>query len=61
MRREATPWRSWLQAAGRAGIAPGEFWRLSMSEWRALASRQDSDAMTRREFDLLAVRFGGEA
>jgi hypothetical protein len=31
-----------------------------MSEWRALASRTDFDAMTRREFDLLAVRFGGD-
>ncbi len=34
------PWSKMLRAALAAGIAPDAFWRLSMSEWRALTSRE---------------------
>ena len=30
------PWRRWLHIAMRLGVAPEAFWRLSVTEWRAL-------------------------
>ena len=35
---DAAPWRAWLAFAAQLGIAPACFWRLSVREWRALAS-----------------------
>jgi uncharacterized phage protein (TIGR02216 family) len=34
----AIPWRDWLGIALSFGISPENFWRLSVKEWRALAS-----------------------
>ena len=31
------PWAAMWRAALRAGVGPGEFWRLSVREWRWLA------------------------
>lgn len=41
------------------GIAPAEFWRLSLKEWRALVSPAH-ETLTRAAFDALARRFPDE-
>jgi len=51
-----TPWPALLQLALRMGIAPEAFWRLSLKEWRALASA-GGEALGRAGFEDLARRF----
>jgi hypothetical protein len=35
--RRAIPWRDWFGAAVAQGLAPAEFWRLTLAEWRWLS------------------------
>ena len=51
-----TPWPAMLRlAALRLGVAPHEFWRLSLREWRALTEPETGDAgpLGRAAFDAL--------
>ena len=53
-----SPWPSLLRlAATRYGIAPHEFWRLSLAEWRALTAEPTTGALTRTAFNALVQRF----
>jgi hypothetical protein len=56
---ERTPWRRLLALSQTLGVEPGNFWRLSLKEWRALVSPAD-EALTRTAFDALASRFPDE-
>ncbi|HRE62021.1 MAG TPA: phage tail assembly chaperone [Micropepsaceae bacterium] len=51
MRRDE--WQRALRVANQAfGIAPGAFWRMSLSEWRALVSSESgTQAPTRTELE----------
>jgi uncharacterized phage protein (TIGR02216 family) len=49
-------WRGWLAAAAALGVAPRDFWRLSVKEWRALASPRAA-ALCRDELEALMRRF----
>ncbi len=57
MTREPTPWRTLLNTAFHIGVSPRDFWALSLREWRALASPQSVDVLTRQAFDELALLF----
>ncbi len=46
-----------LAAALRCGVTPAHFWRLSLSEWRALAAPASDDVLTRATFTALARKF----
>lgn len=50
---EHTPWRKMLAQAVLMGMAPREFWRLSLAEWRALVAPIEGSALRRAEFDAL--------
>ena len=55
-----SPWPGLLRlAAVRYGIAPHDFWRLSLAEWRALTTEL-SQALGRAAFEALAARFPDE-
>ncbi|RIJ29454.1 phage tail assembly chaperone [Henriciella algicola] len=41
-----------LRAAALMGIAPAQFWKLSLLEWRALTT-PSGPSLPRREFDLM--------
>ena len=45
-------WAEMLRAAALMGIAPGEFWKLSLREWRALTP-PSGPALPRKQFDLM--------
>lgn len=45
-------WNEMLRAAALIGIAPAQFWKLSLREWRALTVNAGS-ALPRKEFDLM--------
>jgi len=40
-------------------LAPDAFWRLSVSEWRALVNAASPQAMTMRDLTALIDRYGG--
>lgn len=44
-----------LRAALMLGLAPENFWRLGVREWRALA--HEADALSRADFETLARAF----
>lgn len=48
-----------LALALRLGLPPAAFWRLSVREWRALASPAQA-AMSRAAFEALAQKFPDE-
>lgn len=50
-------WQAWLALALALGLAPDGFWRLSLTEWRALAAPHQQGAMARADFVSLAARF----
>ena len=50
-------WQSALRAAARLGIAPAEFWRLSLIEWRAIAGPLDARPLTRRALAILMADY----
>lgn len=55
---EPTPWRAMIAAAAQHGVAPREFWRLSLREWRALlAPGAALEALSRQAFEDLARLF----
>ena len=45
-------WAEMLRAAALMGIAPAQFWKLSLREWRALTVHT-GPALPRKEFDLM--------
>lgn len=50
-----TPWARMMRLAARAGVAPADFWRLSLKEWRLLVEAPATSApMGRREFERMA-------
>ena len=53
---ERMPWRRLLALSQTLGVAPAQFWRLSLREWRALTAPA-REALTRAAFDALARRF----
>lgn len=38
---------------GRLGLSPREFWRMSVTEWRAALGQGREGALTRSELDAL--------
>ena len=44
-----------LRAAALIGIAPAQFWKLSLREWRALTT-PSGPALPRTQFDLMMKR-----
>jgi uncharacterized phage protein (TIGR02216 family) len=51
-------WRRWLRLAAGMNIAPAQFWRLSVVEWRALIGHGAGEApLLRAELSALAARF----
>jgi len=53
---EPTPWRTLMAAALSLGIAPEQFWRLSLREWRALVAPARR-ALSRDGFNELSEQF----
>ncbi|MBC7767543.1 MAG: phage tail assembly chaperone [Phycisphaerales bacterium] len=53
---ERTPWPALLAAAMRAGVAPRDFWRLSLKEWRALVAPTEA-GLSRAAFEAMAQVF----
>lgn len=45
-------WNEMLRAAALIGIAPAQFWKLSLREWRALTVHA-GPALPREKFDLM--------
>jgi len=56
---DVTPWPRLIALSQALRVSPARFWRLSLKEWRALASPM-REALTRAAFDELAVRFPDE-
>jgi len=50
-------WLAALRAASRLGIAPPDFWRLSLIEWRAIAGPADARPLTRRALQILMADY----
>lgn len=50
-------WSEMMRAAGRLGVSPDAFWRLSLREWRWLTGAGGAAAMTRDEMEQLAERW----
>jgi uncharacterized phage protein (TIGR02216 family) len=46
-----------LALALQFGLAPAQFWRLSLREWRALITPLGSEALSRAAFEALSRRF----
>lgn len=45
-------WAEMLRAAALMGIAPAQFWKLSLREWRALTT-PSGPTLPRKQFDLM--------
>jgi uncharacterized phage protein (TIGR02216 family) len=55
------PWRDLIRTAAEIGVKPGEFWDVSVKEWRMLiASGREGPAMGRRDLDRLTSRYPDE-
>ncbi|WP_339738964.1 phage tail assembly chaperone [Maricaulis sp.] len=50
-------WHAALRLAARLGIAPREFWRLSLIEWRALAGAHDARPLSRAALQILMADY----
>lgn len=57
MKPEPTPWAAMLKLAAGLGLAPAQFWRVSLKEWRVLVAPDDSSVLPRARFDALAEQF----
>ena len=53
---DRTPWPAMLAAACARGVTPVRFWRLSLREWRAIASSPNA-ALSRASFEAMVARF----
>ena len=54
----STPWPDLLRlAAARFHVPPDAFWRLSLTEWRALTMQETPPTLDRAGFDALARRY----
>lgn len=50
-----SPWPALLRLAVlRLGLTPDAFWRLSLTEWRALTQAPPADVLNRAELETLA-------
>jgi uncharacterized phage protein (TIGR02216 family) len=48
------PWDAWMaHGVGRLRIAPSEFWRMSLREWRAVLGQGGQSALSRAELEVL--------
>ena len=54
-----TPWPRLIRLAAQMGIAPKDFWRLSLVEWRALTGGE-AEALPRAAFEALARQYPDE-
>jgi uncharacterized phage protein (TIGR02216 family) len=54
-----TDWPAALRAALRLGLAPADFWRLSLAEWRALTGGA-VPVLSRARLEALMARFPDE-
>jgi uncharacterized phage protein (TIGR02216 family) len=50
-----TPWPSLLSLAQQLCVAPADFWRLSIKEWRALVGTEE--VLSRDAFAAMMRRF----
>ncbi len=51
-------WAARLRLAGRLGVSPHDFWRLSVAEWRALTGGETGpQPMGRAAFEDLSTQF----
>ena len=50
-------WQAALRRAASMGIAPHAFWRLSLSEWRALNGAADSQPLPRSTLEDLQAKY----
>ena len=49
-----TPWAAWFRhGVGELGLAPEEFWRLSLWEWLALVGKRAVNAPSRSDLEAL--------
>jgi uncharacterized phage protein (TIGR02216 family) len=49
-----TPWAAWFRfGVGDLGLAPDEFWRLSLWEWLALVGARATNVPTRNDLEAL--------
>ena len=56
-----TPWPGLLRlAALRFGLAPNAFWRLSLTEWRALTEAPPTPVISRNDLSALIARYPDE-
>ncbi len=53
-------WGAPLRLALSLGIAPEAFWRLSLTEWRALTETAPSPVLSRSGLEALAERYPDE-
>ncbi len=53
-------WSEPLRLAVRLGIAPEAFWRLSLTEWRALTEMPPAPVLTRPGLSALIARYPDE-
>lgn len=49
------PWRDLMRAAACLGIAPVQFWQLSLREWIWI-TREEGRALTRQDLDSLMIK-----
>ncbi len=50
-------WPAMLRLAARLGVTPEAFWRLSLTEWRALTGVGVGLGLNREEFERLIDQF----
>lgn len=49
-----TAWPALLRQAAMLGVTPRAFWRLSLTEWRALTGTSAADGLNRAGLEALA-------
>jgi len=55
-RNKQTPWAEWFRfGVGDLGLAPDEFWRLSLWEWLALVGPRPANTPTRGDLEALML------
>ena len=54
----AIPWALWMSHGfGRLKLTPDMFWRLSVTEWRAVLGQNDHSQISRAELNKLIQEF----
>ena len=52
-----TAWAEMMRWALAMGVAPGDFWRLSLREWRWLTARPEGGSLGRADLERMAERW----